>query len=287
MEIQSLSIAVPLRGCVNTCPFCVSRMHGMDYKDNIGTYLPIHIRDYKNRMLFARKNGCNTAILTGTGEALQNLEFVRRFGQWNQELGDERFLWLELQSTGVLLEQNLDLLRDDVQVTTIALSVSDIFNSENNASVVKMPPKYKVDLDDLCAKILAKGFNLRISLNLYGLYDEIAPELVFDRMKQLGAHQVIVRKLYESGEDKGVDQWVRDHAAKYETILRYRDFILNEGSPLEKLPFGSVRYSVRGMSTVIDENCMPHELTNSFRYLILRPDTKLYSRWDDKGSIVF
>ena len=287
MEIQSLSIAVPLHGCINACPFCVSRMHGLDYENRIGKYNDLQVRDYKARMLFARKNGCNTAILTGTGEALQNVEFVRRFGQWNQELGNDRFLWLELQSTGVLLEDNMDMLREQVGVTTIALSVSDIFDSMNNAHVVHMPPKYAVDIDDLCAKILAKGFNLRISLNLYGLYDTIEPARVFERMKALGAHQVIVRKLYESGENKEVDQWVRDNAAKPETIAAYRDYILAEGAPLERLPFGSVRYSVNGMSTVIDENCMPHELTNSFRYLILRPDCRLYSRWDDRGSVVF
>jgi hypothetical protein len=62
MEIQSLSIAVPLHGCINACPFCVSRMHGMDYENRIGKYNDLQVRDYKSRMLFARKNGCRRPV---------------------------------------------------------------------------------------------------------------------------------------------------------------------------------------------------------------------------------
>lgn len=41
------------------------------------------------------------------------------------------------------------------------------------------------------------------------------------------------------------------------------------------------------MSTVLDEDCMSEEAKESVKYLILRPNCKLYSKWDDKGSLVF
>ena len=35
MEIQSLSIVVPNKRCINDCAFCVSKMHCGTYKDEM------------------------------------------------------------------------------------------------------------------------------------------------------------------------------------------------------------------------------------------------------------
>ena len=49
-----------------------------------------------------------------------------------------------------------------------------------------------------------------------------------------------------------------------------------------------ISYSVMGMSTVVDEDCMAkNEEKQSWKYLILRPNCKLYTQWDDKGSLLF
>lgn len=52
---------------------------------------------------------------------------------------------------------------------------------------------------------------------------------------------------------------------------------------VEPLPFGD-RYSVHGISTVIDVDCMKKERPQPGRYLILRENCRLYTRWDDQGS---
>ena len=42
------------------------------------------------------------------------------------------------------------------------------------------------------------------------------------------------------------------------------------------------------MSTVVDEDCMAKsEEKKALKYLILRPNCKLYTQWDDKGSLLF
>ncbi len=48
-------------------------------------------------------------------------------------------------------------------------------------------------------------------------------------------------------------------------------------------------YSVEGMSTVIDSDCMNSKESNNdtLKYIILREDGKLYCRWDDIGSLIF
>ena len=48
------------------------------------------------------------------------------------------------------------------------------------------------------------------------------------------------------------------------------------------------RYDYQGFSTVIDEDSMAQEEhKDSIKYLILRPDGHLYSKWDSKVSLIF
>ena len=115
MEIQSLSICVPTKGCVNNCKFCVSRMHENEYKN---FYNKIEI---KKRMQFARDNGCNTLIFTGTGEPLQNTYYLKKIAEINNELPSP-FVWIEFQTSGVMLDlENLNFLKE-IGITTISLS---------------------------------------------------------------------------------------------------------------------------------------------------------------------
>ncbi|GAG40875.1 unnamed protein product, partial [marine sediment metagenome] len=62
---------------------------------------------------------------------------------------------------------------------------------------------------------------------------------------------------------------------------------ISKGTPLYRLPYGPLVYSVMGMSVVLDDDCMSKENEDSLKYVILREDGKLYCRWDDKGSLIF
>ena len=76
MKIQSLSIVVPSNGCINKCPFCVSRMVGSNGYENLmdinHPHYDINVREYLKRMRFVADNGCQTLMLTGTAEPQQN-----------------------------------------------------------------------------------------------------------------------------------------------------------------------------------------------------------------------
>jgi len=134
MNIQSLSIVVPTKKCVNNCPFCVSKTHDNDYENQ--SCNPRFEENYIERLEFAKDNGTNTIILTGTGEALQNKKFLRKFAEWNKKL-HKSFYIIELQTTGVFLDnETLSFLRDEIKVKTISLSVSDLFDDENNLNII-------------------------------------------------------------------------------------------------------------------------------------------------------
>jgi sulfatase maturation enzyme AslB (radical SAM superfamily) len=246
--------------------------------------------DYIKRLKFARNNNCNTIILTGDGEPIQNKTFLKNFAHWNSFLSNP-FEWIELQTTGVLLdEEMLRFLRNTVGVNTISVSVSDLFDSENNCKIIGVPEKAKFNLDFLCKEIKRYDFNLRISLNMINTINDYTPEQIFERLKQLGANQVIFRKMYYSSTDNTEqDMWVLDNKCDESVFVHLKMFILNNGRRYGKLPFGAYRYSVQGISTVVDDDCMStnDEEAENFKYLILRQDCKLYGKWEDEGSLIF
>lgn len=290
MKIQSLSVVVPNKKCINNCAFCVSKMHTEDYKNQMDENLPfydLYHDDYIKRLEFARDNGCNTVVLTGNSEPQQNREFLKLFGIINKGL-EKPFRKIDIQTTGVLIDENyLRFLRNHVGVSTVALSVSDIFDSKNNAEINGTPAGLSVDIPQLCALIKKYDFSLRLSLNLNALYNERTPECVFKKAKELGANQITFRELYISGNNTVQDNWIKNNQLSDKFLSDLKAYILEKGKFLRVLEYGHKLYSVDEMSVVIDDDCMSKRGKEELRYLILRPDCKLYSSWDDKGSLVF
>ena len=291
MKIQSLSIVVPSRGCINRCRFCVSRMNSEEYENKIegaSSFATSTTDEYSKRLAFARDNGCNTVMLTGQCEPQQNRQFLEAFAFKNALLHSP-FRWIEMQTTGVGLDDEyLEFLRDEVEVNTISVSISS-FSAINNSAIIQTPKKQLIMLGHLCRQIKAHGFNLRLSVNLTDEFDDYIskPAAFFTECKDLGADQVTLRTLYEDGSDSEQARWVRDHSINPATKDEFEQFIISNGRKLERLEFGRTKYSVMGMSTVIDDDCMSQECSDSYKYLILRPDCHLYSKWDDKGSLIF
>ena len=105
-------------------------------------------------------------------------------------------------------------------------------------------------------------------------------------------NQITFRVLYESEVDDkfGVNEWIRQHRVKTDFVARTNLYIIENGRRLERLPFGAWRYSVDGMSVVVDDDCMSTEEkdeTELVKYLILQPNCRLYTKWDDEGSLLF
>lgn len=299
MNIQSISIVVPTKGCVNQCKFCVSRMHTNEYERVFDKF------QIQKRIKWAVMNGVNTCIITGTGEALQNKNFLYILADIFEEL-DHPFPNVEFQTTGVLLTaaDNIDHLKK-LGVNTISLSVSDVYD-DVNTEIIGIPASLRFNLKELCQRIKHEGFNLRLSLNMTKYYDDATPLDLINRCKNLGADQITFRKLYSADDDSEQTRWVKENACVkiLDDVKSYIQGIPMEitnvggfklpkpGSPahgnlLYKLPFGASVYSINGMSTVIDDDCMSKENDAALKYVILRENGKLYARWDDEGSLIF
>ncbi len=290
MKIQSLSVVVPNKNCINNCAFCVSKMHTEDYpnqKEGNVRFYDLYEKDYIKRLEFARDNGCNTVVLTGNSEPQQNREFLKNFGTINSHL-EKPFRKIDIQTTGVLIDDEyLRFLRNHVGVNTIALSISDLFDDARNAKINGTPEQLTVNIKELCQEIKRYDFNLRLSLNMTDVYNNKTAKDIFDYAKELGANQITFRELYSSGTGTPQDNWIKEHAVDKKLLADIKTFIKENGNALRIMEYGQTLYSVYEMSVMVDDDCMSTALKEDMKYLILRPDCKLYSHWDDKGSLVF
>lgn len=281
MNIQSLSVVVPTGNCVNKCKFCVSRQHREEYpvcEDEL-----LNECRWKNGLRYAASVGCNSMVLTGISEPQQNMNFIKKFLSYNFDLINPIHN-VSIQTTGAGMTK--DKIRDLAHngVSTLALSLNGACDA-HHWEVSQMAEKMRVSVGDICENTKKYGMNLRISFNLSD-YFGCPPEVYFNIAEGLGADMVTFRKLYASGNSEEAD-WVREHSVSDEHLKAIRDYVLSNGTPICRLPYGHIKYGVHGISTVIDDDCMAKENIDEMKYLILRPNGHLYSRWDDKASLVF
>jgi hypothetical protein len=257
-------------------------MHEEPYVNQLEQNLPfydLYLNDYIKRLEFCRDNGCNTIMLTGNIEPQQNKRFLADFGLMLR-LMERPFRNIEMQTTGVTInEAMLRFLRNHVGVNTIALSLwamDDKINWDYRGRTFD-----DFHFMEFCQSVNKYDFNLRLCLNLTGYFDRWDIDTLFTECRKLGADQVTLRKLYHVDINDCVTPLYYDELKEYITGGKWK--------PIQVLETGKLSYSVKGMSVVIDNDCMAeeHPTDSTFKYLILRPNGKLYGAWNDPASLIF
>lgn len=300
MKIQSASIDVP-GGCPNRCKFCVSELTAAQATGMLRNVLTERNgqqrveRQYLERLQFLRDNGVNTAILTGTAsEPLANMQFLKWFAEMNRQMSSP-FKLIEIQTSGVMLNQENLLELDNIGVKTISLSLSSL-DSATNSKINGTPEKLSFEIPKVCKMIKDNDFNLRLSLNInragFPEFEQFqfngSAENMFKRFLHLGADQVTFRKLYTDGSNAEQARWIESNKVEENSWLRLKEYIMANGRALQILPFGATKYSIHGLSTVIDTDCMAKDgHGETLKYVILRRNCKLYSDWSDPASLIF
>ena len=300
MKIQSLSIVVPNNGCINKCPFCVSRMvNSNTYENRMDINHPhydINVREYLKRLRFVADNGCQTIMLTGTSEPQQNKQFLATFALLHQTIGSP-FTNIEMQTTGFGLDEDRDylrFLRNFVGVNTIAISINSPISATNceilghpcdkHPITGKVMPKLRIGR--LCDNLKDYDFNIRICFNLTNEFDKYTTWELFDWAKAWHANQITFRNLYASDKETPQSKWIEEHQVSAETLERIKEFLANQPIVCKTL-YGATCHDVDGMSVMFDDDCMgKNPETDVLKYLILRPNCHLYSQWDSKASLV-
>jgi hypothetical protein len=101
--------------------------------------------------------------------------------------------------------------------------------------------------------------------------------------KDLGADQITLRKLYDADDGGPQSEWVQKNRIDDSNLREY----VSRTPKLRQLEYGQTAHSINGMSVVFDDDCMAKGDNADFKYLIIRPDGKLYSSWDDPASLIF
>lgn len=302
MKIQSLSIVVPNKGCINKCPFCVSRMVNSDqYENRMDINHPcydINVREYLKRLRFVAENGCQTIILTGTSEPQQNKQFLATFALLHQQIGSP-FTNIEMQTTGFRLDCDRDyirFLRNFVGVNTIALSINSL-NDKANCEMLGHPTKYVagsegeyvplLQISRLCDLLKEYDFNIRCCFNLSDAFNGVEPSELFGKARaDYHADQITFRQLYSAKADTEQDLWIQKHPISGGFVKAMRVY-LADCPQIGKTMYGATCYDVNGMSVIYDTDCMgKNPETDVKKYLILRPNCHLYSQWDSPASLV-
>lgn len=277
---------------MNKCPYCVSRMVNSNIYPNLmdinhPTY-DYNVKEYMRRMKYVADNGCQTLMLTGTSEPQQNKQFLNTFALLHEIIG-KPFTNIEMQTTGVLLDKNPDYLRflkNFVGVNTMAISLSSL-STEMNSNIIGN----NVDVVKLCHMLLGYGFNIRICCNLTSVFDidnnDISKWFKFFK-DELHADQVTLRKMYVSDATTEQGKWLSKNEFAHIDECKLYSFIDNF-PVIGKTLYGSEIKDVNGMSVVYDGDCMGKKpkKDDTVKYLILRPNCKLYSSWDTPASLVF
>ena len=284
MKIQSLSIVVPTGECWNHCKFCVSRQHCENYGKDIISAQNIP-QSYLDRISFVRDEGCNAMILTGTAEPQQNLPFIYTLLKENRQL-KKPFYNISMQTTGTNLNPEEIKKLAAAGITTLALSISSL-NDEQNWDIINAPEKVRtMELLDIIACAKENNMNVRACLNLTNAFNTYKPGMLFIWAKENYVDQLTFRKIYKSGNN-AESKWISEHEFEERKFSAIKDYVQINGHMITRLPYGFIQFSVHGVSTVIDDNCMAKENLDEMKYAILRPNGHLYSRWDDTGSLIF
>lgn len=293
-KAQSLSICVPGKSCINQCKFCVACMHTSNYKCQMDENLPfydLYYEDYVRRMCFAKENDANIMMITGDIEPLQNRHFLQTLAHINNDVlpakGCGSFHWIEIQTSGVLFDRNYArFLRNTVGISILSLSISS-FDDADNAEIQQMTPKLAIRIEEVCSIAKEYDFTLRLSLNMNKFLMESVDgsiENIFERAKAFGADQITFRKLYTEGNNPQ-SRWIEENKVDDTMFDEIDKYILDHGRHLGILPYGYHQYSVKGISTVVDKDCMNEGKEETSKYFVLRPDCKLYDGWHEEDRI--
>ena len=293
VEVQSASLDVPAP-CPNKCPFCISKIHKESKMlvnkfilDKSRRYSPYLKREFKKRLEFLRDNKIDTIVFTGTSsEPMFNIDYINLFRNVNYVLPSP-FKILELQTSGIGLDEDMLEEMKDMGFTTISVSLASLV-SKTNSNICSIQENYQFNIEALCLLIKTYDFNLRLCLNMnkIGFYK---PDMhgLFKRCRDLDADQITFRNLFSNKKDYKQNKWIEENKMPESWWDELKEYIRVNGKELYRLPFGAMKHSIHGMSTVIDIDCMGKQNNDGIKHLILRRNCKLYSQWDDPASLIF
>lgn len=275
MKTQTLSICVPNTGCTRNCPYCISKITG-DIKFDKRFFTNLKNGKLEN---FARSADVSTILLTGKGEPLKSILSLQRI----LDSFVEKYP-LELQTNGDLIDDSH--FKNLQAIDTVAISIDSIMRI--------MTLKYEIDF------LKKLGKTVRITYLLRFPYEWDTPENTVQKSindcKELGVDQLTFRRItYPEHITKNTNTtpilWIDKYVpldVSSEWYKRVNKYIVENGTVIRKLNFGTTVYDIDDISITAFDFCIQEESTqDDIRTLIYQEDGHLYTSWNSKASLIF
>lgn len=286
MKIQTYTVVVGNEACDAKCPYCVSKMTGVD--ENLKK---VNWRNFDIGCKFAKSNGVSTVLLTGKGEPTL---FPSLVTQYTKRAYEMEFPLIELQTNGrnILSKRMADEkhLEDwyNLGMTTVCVSIAH-YNDKRNNEIFQF--KDPLDLKAVIARLHDVGFSVRLSCVMLNGYIDTCEhvETLVTFARQNGVEQLTVRPVAapSESEDIEVQKWTKEHLVSEGAIENINDFFRANATELMQLTHGATVYDYHGQNLCLS-NCLtlkPEE-KDTIRQLIFFPDGHLRYDWCNKGAIL-
>jgi len=287
MNIQTFTIVSGKAVCNASCPYCVSKMTGLN--EVIIKEKQINFRNFKKACRLAQISGVSTVLITGKGEPVLYPEQITNYLDHLQEYN---FPLIELQTNGLLLIQKKydRFLKKwlDLGLGLIAISIVHYDRKKNQQ--IYTPGKDYPDLKELVKKLHKLDFSVRFSVTMsLGLIDspeEVEKIVWFAKdleVEQLSFRPVAKPKLSESAK---VTAWVKEHEIPTGRLQAIIEFLEKKGHRLITYGHGAVLYDLDGQNVCLTDALTIRPETENIRQLIFFPDGHLRFDWQYKGAVL-
>lgn len=292
MQFQSMSLVAGTKVCNAKCPFCVSRMTGMEMIKK--TAEEINQRNLHKAVQLASHSNVTNIIITGKGEPTLYPEHINVY----MEALDNKFPFVELQTNGSMLleERGERYLKNwyDAGMTTIMISNCG-YDPELNRRVYFPHKENYIDLPRLVDKIHDAGMIVRYTTvgirgvgdNFNGIHSPEQFDKLVDFTKKLGIEQLTwrpVNKTSNTNNDPEINGWVAENGLRHLESEHVVNHVRENGTELYKLVHNGAVYDYKGQNVCLT-NCLTRDASDeTIRQLIFFPNGQLYTDWEFKGS---
>lgn len=287
MKIETFSIVAGSRVCNAKCPFCVSRMTGLELDAKEPA---VNWRNFEKACRLAQLNNVTTVLITGKGEPTL---FPNQISRFLSNLDSFTFPFIELQTNGLMLANGKcdGYLPEwyDLGLSTIALSLVHYKRDENH-KIYQFAGTHHYDLPELIRKLHTHKFSVRLTVMLLeGFID--SSEEIENLVAVCKAHQVeqlTIRPIRraKNSQDEDVSKWVETHGLPEHKLRLIEDYLNKEATLLMTLSHGARVYDLRGQNICLSDCLTIAPDGDRVRQLIFFPDGSLRYDWQYPGAIL-
>ncbi len=287
MKINTFSIIAGTAACNASCPYCISKMTGIE---EVGFKEPeINWKNFNKACRLAQVNNVSTVLITGKGEPTLYPEQITKF---LKNIGKYDFPLIELQTNGLTLaKKEYDkYLKEwlNLGLNTIAISIVHYKREENGK--IFTPNREYPELEKLIDKLHKIGYSIRLSCLLMKEFIDTPEEIkdLVEFAKSNKVEQVTLRKLgvEKDSENSEIKAWCEKHAMKSSDITKIKNHLDKNAKRLMVLPHGAIVYELEKQNLCLTDCVMVRPNTDEIRTLIFFPDGHLRYNWEYGGAIL-